>query len=181
MSGCRGGKLHQHIISLVAYMDWPGFYVTVDDWTMMQYLKTKKRPDFILIDKEETSRFLIGEVGRYNPDKWPTSYPVIHLGKEGRISLINAGSEWESLKREFYSLVQVNTELKTKTGFQIIGKNYSDCRVKEALKLLLSGKRLNEITDMGVIPSNDHSRKAVDPNLTREGLKHVLSLAFKGG
>jgi hypothetical protein len=180
MSGCRGDSLHQHIINLVAYVEWEGFYVLVDDWVMMTYLQTNKRPDFILVDKKNPSMFLIGEVGRYNPDKWPTNYPVIHLGKGGRISLINAGQEWVVVKREFYSLISTNTEIGTKAISGIFKKEFSDSRVNKALELLLGGKRLNEIADMGILPNNDHSRKADNQNLTREGLKHVLSMAFKG-
>ena len=184
MSGCRGGELHQHIINSVAHIasrHWDDFHVIIDDWTMMQYLKTKKRPDFILIDKNNTARFLIGEVGWFNPDKWPTCYPVIHLGKGGRISLINAGQEWETVKNEFYSLLSVNTEIGVKTNLSVLKNKFSDHRVGRALNLLLQGKRLNEIADMGILPNNDRSNKSDKPGLTREGIKHILSLAFGGG
>ena len=181
MAGCRGGELHQHIINLVACVDWPGYYVMVDDCGMMKYLKSKKRPDFLMLSKDDLSVFIIGEVGRYNPDKWPTNYPVVHLGMNGRMSLINAGDGWEHLRREFHGLTVAAKEDNNKTNFNIFKKRYADNRANNVLDLLLDGKRLNEIADMGVLYNRDHSRKAQSPTLTREGLKCVLNSAFEGG
>lgn len=39
---------------------------------------------------------LLVEIGRYNPDKWPISYPVMHIGVSGSVCIINPSeSEFE--------------------------------------------------------------------------------------
>ena len=101
MAGSKGGILHQHIVALVtAWAYWNNYRCISEDIDMMRYLNTRKKPDFILISQKDNSQFILGEVGDFKPCKWLPLLPVIHLGKNGRITLINADNTWNELAKE---------------------------------------------------------------------------------
>ena len=57
--------------------------------------RTARRADALLGDNFPCpSSLVVVEVGRYNPDTWPRQQPVLHIGFNGRCSLINPKGHW---------------------------------------------------------------------------------------
>lgn len=112
--GCHGTIQHHEIVDDVRFeiaraMRKEGFdlgicadeqaYNLVLGWDKVgkedMAVRSQRVPDLVITDNWlcPTSRVVI-EVGRFNPDKWPNTQPVIHIGFNRQSALLNSTGHW---------------------------------------------------------------------------------------
>jgi len=84
-------KLRRQGLNLLCIMD--DHLMSILCGTIQVGRKASAYPDMILIDDgdEYADSLLLVEVGQYEVEKWSEKQPVLHIGFDGQVSLINSG------------------------------------------------------------------------------------------
>jgi hypothetical protein len=108
----HGGELHEGIIDLIRFdvmrllrLQGLSFHCVVDDGfmallcqTTREGKKASKYPDMLLMEDVPNGETILVEVGQYRPSKWGAETPVLHIGFNGCVSLVNGtGTAFELL------------------------------------------------------------------------------------
>ncbi|NER83985.1 MAG: helix-turn-helix domain-containing protein [Leptolyngbya sp. SIO1D8] len=112
-SGKNGGSEHRAIVDLLRFSvasvlrrAYPNAWCTTH-YTLMAAMcgtvKTKVYPDLVFGPDRQLSERVVIEVGRFNPEKWPSSWPVLHIAFSGRVTRIN--SEDSGFQNHLYDLI----------------------------------------------------------------------------
>lgn len=186
MAGCRGNDKHQEILNDLKLIDWGKFWLLVDDFVMMKVLGSGNNsadrfgnlfPDFMVADKH--GNFIVGEIGRVNPDKWPANVPVVHIGFNGRVRLITSSIETNQkfinrVVSRIEEMVGYNTDNdKTKTAIGVLRLKSESNQFNAIVDMLKDGMTTTDIAKAGRIDAVTNSHRGL-PIKTREAVKYIF-------
>ncbi|MGH2457291.1 MAG: hypothetical protein ACRDIY_00300 [Chloroflexota bacterium] len=119
-TGMRGSALHEHLVDLARFdlhtrLRQRGYLwaasqspeLIPEQFGPRQYADAILWSEMARPDGEPTTTSepvyppIVVEVGEFNPEKWPTWLPVLHVAFNGRVSLVNpTGRKFEEIVRE---------------------------------------------------------------------------------
>jgi len=175
--GCRGGMAHQRIINRVESLLVDEYEFIKADHCMVNFLSQKERPDFIVKSGKD---FIVGEVGKFNPDKWPTNVPVIHIGFNGRVTpLPRRGEPCKPFELAVYNLIcselgYIPDDDNGEINFKYLEYNCDDERVNIILTLIKKGKTILNIHELKHAKLRAVDNKNKGSHLTEPAIKHLL-------
>ncbi|MBE7384413.1 MAG: helix-turn-helix domain-containing protein [Leptolyngbya sp. SIO1E4] len=113
LSGKNGGSEHRVIVDLLRFSvapvlrrAYPNAWCTTHYTLMASMCGTvaaKIYPDLVFGPDRTLSERVLVEVGRFNPEKWPNIWPVLHIAFSGRVARINFGDS--KFQKHLYDLI----------------------------------------------------------------------------
>ncbi len=185
---CRGGEKHQKLVDIVRSIDWGDLRIIIDDWFMSFLLGFTSDsgdgrsgvlfPDFIIVNS--VGDVVVGEVGKTHPDKWPSNYPIVHIGFNRRVRTI-VSSGYGNMEMVYLVAGLISATLGYSPGadtvdgrLHILNAKSYDSRTEIIMKMLCSGFNMSEIVGSGesILTAKDNINKG-NP-LGRAGMKYLV-------